>query len=48
MEQTENGKKAAVKSVSQVRPGQELDVYVTDGQIHVRAEKIREASYGRK
>lgn len=48
VEQTENGKKAAVKSVSQVRPGQELDVYVTDGQIHVRAEKIREASYGRE
>lgn len=48
VEQTKNGKKAAVKSVSQVQPGQELDIYVTDGKIRVKAEKIREAAYGRE
>lgn len=48
VEETVDGEKRAVKSVAQIQPGQELDIYVADGQIHVKAEKIREAAYGRE
>lgn len=47
VEKIGQGAREVVKSTASVRPGDQMEIYVTDGSIVARAEFIKEETYGR-